>query len=140
MEQCRDAAKLREAFGLRGACSRFQPESSSWPTTKSTKKGTWEGLHSPSDGVHFPNRLFFFAFSAFSVVKLLRLGSHHPRLPTAPANWPHSTRFACQFVHQDAPCPKQSRTVRQIQAHGFSRGRRTILLLRGQKAGLRKDA
>ena len=34
--------------------------------------------------------------------------------------------------------PKQSRTVRQIQPREFSRGRRTIFLLYGEKAGMRE--
>ena len=67
--------------------------------------------------------------------------SNHPRLMTAPASWTHSKRFAWQFIHQDAPAwPRQSRTFRQIQARDFSRGRRTILLLRGAKAELRDSA
>src|ERR1035441_1525395 len=54
-------------------------ESSSWPTTKSTKiarNGTWEreGLPPTRDDPRLPNRLVLFGFSEYSVVKLLRLG------------------------------------------------------------------
>ena len=42
----------------------------------SARKGTWErdGLHPPGNRARSTNRLFLFAFFAFSVVKLLRLG------------------------------------------------------------------
>jgi hypothetical protein len=53
---------------------------------------------------------------------------------------PKMTDLRCRphRSHQDAPCPKQSRTFRQLQAREVPRGRRTTLLLRGKKAGMSK--